>query len=1193
MKYEDYIANRDHAPKRAEQQVKPVQPELTPQEKMEPVPQPKAVPSVTVYDQAPEQPAFAAMQKNLYDCLTLVDNEVMKEYLPVLQGREVVPVDEVELSQLDQIQFFRINELVYQENEFSVDKLATVFNTLSNKPCTLVLMIRSNEQTNNFYLGVRSRDGKRYSTGTMRGVLEQSLLGLFPGSLTGDYYSEQLSADLSELEHSGCVSSVTCVADYKQESEGQANKNFIQGLEKFVDSMQGRSFTVICIANNLSHQDLVQTRQGYEQIYTELSPFANMQYNYAVNKSSSQSKSGTITSGQSQTRGTSKGMSVSQSTSEAQTRGTNRSTTHTDTQGTSLSEGDTTSHTVGTSDSTSESDSITKTRGRYAGLSLGSNVGINAGLSFIASIGASVGLSSGVNAGVSSSVARGHTHGTSHTDSVSDSTSHSVTRGTSRSASLGQTEGNSQSQTHTGTLGSSMQYSENRSLAVSASTALTAGLSDTFGSSQTVTLNIQNKTLLNTLDRLEQQMKRLDECESIGMWDFAAYFLGETAAEAETAASMYRSLVSGSQSGVQLSAINTWTSAETVRPISRYVTHFLHPAFFYVTKGDSQPLQTIVDATTLVSTNELALQLGLPRRSVKGLPVIEHAPFAQEVLNPHTLAREKDHAEQMIQIGQISYFGHLTGTPVALDLQSLSMHTFVTGSTGAGKSNTIYKILEELIQKQVKFLVVEPAKGEYKQVFGSWPDVTVLGTNPALGPLLQIDPFSFPPEIHIYEHLDRLVELFNVCWPMYAAMPAVLKNAVEKSYVDCGWDLVRSTNKYGEALYPSFADVARNIKEIIDTSEYDSDNKGAYKGSLLTRLQSLTNGINGMIFTCDEIAGADLFDKNVIIDLSRVGSSETKSLIMGMLVLKLQEYRMATATDMNERLKHITVLEEAHNLLRRTSTEQASESANLQGKSVEMLANAIAEMRTYGEGFVIADQAPGLLDLSVIRNTNTKIIMRLPDRADRELVGRAANLNDDQIIELAKLPCGVAAIYQNEWIQPVLCQIDRYSPETESFPLAHNTPQKEFTIDNTGYLKTQLFQKLMNEDVLDCHKNSSVCELRDLIENSRLGTRIKVSYLQYLELDPADSRRKYALARLLYELLDVKSVFADIPYNDNIKDWIHYALQLMPENWGMFSLEQQARAMLLVLFEHKKRGPAEKQLFLDFVEFLQEGGEIV
>ena len=104
-----------------------------------------------------------------------------------------------------------------------------------------------------------------------------------------------------------------------------------------------------------------------------------------------------------------------------------------------------------------------------------------------------------------------------------------------------------------------------------------------------------------------------------------------------------------------------------------------------------------------------------------------------------------------------------------------------------------------------------------------------------------------------------------------------------------------------------------------------------------------------------------------------------------------------TNGDMNAELKHITVLEEAHNLLKRTSTEQMSESANLLGKSVEMLANAIAEMRTYGEGFIIADQAPGLMDLSVIRNTNTKIIMRLPDFSDRELVGKSANLNDDRL----------------------------------------------------------------------------------------------------------------------------------------------------------------------------------------------------
>ncbi|MBS8061457.1 DUF87 domain-containing protein, partial [Streptococcus suis] len=88
---------------------------------------------------------------------------------------------------------------------------------------------------------------------------------------------------------------------------------------------------------------------------------------------------------------------------------------------------------------------------------------------------------------------------------------------------------------------------------------------------------------------------------------------------------------------------------------------------------------------------------------------------------------------------------------------------------GTGKSNTVYQLLAQAREKGIKFLVVEPAKGEYKQVFGSDEDVAVFGTNPTITPLLKINPFSFPEGIHILEHLDRLVELFNVCWPMYAA----------------------------------------------------------------------------------------------------------------------------------------------------------------------------------------------------------------------------------------------------------------------------------------------------------------------------------------------------------------------------------------------------------------------------------------
>ena len=395
----------------------------------------------------------------------------------------------------------------------------------------------------------------------------------------------------------------------------------------------------------------------------------------------------------------------------------------------------------------------------------------------------------------------------------------------------------------------------------------------------------------------------------------------------------------------------------------------------------------------------------------------------------------------------------------------------------------------------------------------------IYGTNPKLTPLLRINPFSFYGNTHILEHLDRLIEIFNVCWPMYAAMPAVLKEAVEKSYVDCGWNLTESTNTYGSNLYPTFSDVTRNIKIIIDSSEYDTDNKGAYKGSLITRLKSLTNGINGQIFTTNEISNEDLFDKNVIVDLSRVGSTETKSLIMGLLVLKLQEYRMNQGSS---KLKHVTVLEEAHNLLKRTSVEQSSESSNLLGKSVEMLTNSIAEMRSFGEGFIIADQAPALLDMAVIRNTNTKIILRLPDQEDRELVGRAANLNDDQIIELAKLPRGIAAIYQNEWVEAVLCEVKEF-PKQEK-PYSYEKPIVDEIKPYTDY-KLEIAQLLCNG--VSITDKGKLKELDEKLKLLNLNSSTRVHILRSIR-SPLESPRYTKLAPVVSELFpSIKEAFIE------------------------------------------------------------------
>ena len=538
-----------------------------------------------------------------------------------------------------------------------------------------------------------------------------------------------------------------------------------------------------------------------------------------------------------------------------------------------------------------------------------------------------------------------------------------------------------------------------------------------------MSFDVTNYKVKHTLDVIEKQMDRLEESAALGLWNFAAYVISPDLAVTNEVAHMFMSLTQGRESFAEQSAINIWNGQwdEEITPeavqISRILMHLRylhHPRF--VLHDNSKEIT--VTATAIISGAELARSLSLPQKSVSGFPVLKCARFGRNI-NTYD-----DHATDPVIIGQIYHMRQVENTPVALDKKSIASHVFITGSTGAGKSNTVFQLLKKA---NVPFLVIEPAKGEYKNIFGGNEDVRVLGTNPKLTELLRINPFSFQKNISVSEHVDRLVELFNVCWPMYAAMPAILKDAVIKAYESAGWDMMLSENPYDDTLFPTFVDVLYQIRRVLNSSDYSSDNKSDYTGALVTRLSSLTNGINGLIFSADEIPEKELFDSKVIVDLSRVGSTETRAMIMGLLVMKLQEYRISNSRPDNRTLSHITVLEEAHNILKRTSSEQTSEGANLLGKSVEMLTNSIAELRAFGEGFIIADQAPGHLDMAVIRNTNTKIIHRLPDLADRELAGKAAGLDDEQIGELAKLELGVAAVYQNDWIEPVLCKVDEFS----------------------------------------------------------------------------------------------------------------------------------------------------------------------
>lgn len=1075
--------------------------------------------------------------------------EIFNSYLEQIKELYVPIENKVEFGTDFQesynIRYFNITKWVVDKKENSLEKLVNVYEVLSNEDCNIALVFNRTETNTEVYLAVvnTKNDSDNVNVENYRKRLLEAIKGNFPGST---------------VQNERGIGRIPCLANSKPYSvatvsnlpTAKSEKFISQTIEKLIDgiipSQPSENYTLILLASPI--QDIENRKLRLSELFSSLAPYEKWQTNYTFTASDATTSMATfgVNVGASAGIQHGKNQSVNQSSGDTQTSGQSQTDSSGQTDGTN------TSHTDGTNKGSSHT---------VGGSVEGSILGVGATADYHYS----------------------KNYGTSAADSIGQSTAKTVSRALAKTASraLSQTVGQ--------TLGSSSGV--NLGSNIGANFARASNVTATVGKNEGITQSFTNHNISHALKVLEEQMKRFEKGTAMGMWEFAAYVLSEDQNIANNVAHTYLALTQGEESFMSQSSVNLWRgdlgeSSGDAEEIVAYLRELRHPLFglnpnLLLADPTFNVYPSIVTPTVPLTGQELAFSLNFPRKSIPGLPILECAEFGRNIAK----FDEEDVTDKVLHLGDIFHMYHKEDLPVNLRQNSLASHVFVTGSTGSGKSNTIYQLLNEGRKNGLKFLVVEPAKGEYKHVFGNHDDVSVYGTNPQLTPLLRLNPFSFPKEIHILEHLDRLVEIFNVCWPMYAAMPAVLKKSVEQSYQDCGWDLLDSSNTYGR-LYPNFHDIADNIKTIIDSSEYDDENKGAYKGALLTRIESLTNGINGLIFSNDELTNEHLFDSNVIVDLSRVGSTETKSLLMGILVLKLQEYRMANG-DMNAELKHITVLEEAHNLLKRTSTEQMAESANLLGKSVEMLANAIAEMRTYGEGFIIADQAPGLMDLSVIRNTNTKIIMRLPDFSDRDLVGKSANLNDDQIIELAKLPKGVAAVYQNEWIQPVLCKVKKVEHDSHTFQntfVGSATP-KSFKSDNVkSVILDYLITNWMTEG-----KHIDYSSVSEVIVNSNISSKIK-RLLMEVNDSSGDVNLK-SIRELVYELLGANQAIEKSKDEDDIRDWVDTVLHNFQLPIESYSKEIINIILALVIEEQQFRDSSYENLFKRFVEVqTKEGG---
>jgi DNA helicase HerA-like ATPase len=395
-----------------------------------------------------------------------------------------------------------------------------------------------------------------------------------------------------------------------------------------------------------------------------------------------------------------------------------------------------------------------------------------------------------------------------------------------------------------------------------------------------------------------------------------------------------------------------------------------------------------------------------------------------------------------ISLGEVLDRNLMPAGPFAVSTESLNRHVFVCGATGAGKSQTVRCLLEAVTERGVPWLVVEPAKAEYRLMASRLPGAEVIRIRPgepdgiAAG-LNPLEPASagaadggavrFP----LQTHADLVKALFIASFQAEEPFPQVLSAALGRVYEEAGWDLALGEPRgyppgSREAAYPTLTSLQRAAERVVAEIGYSQRVTDDVLGFIRVRLASLRHGTTGRFLEGGHpLDFAALLRRNVVLEIEDVGDDADKAFLMGAVLIRLAEYLRLTHRTAGRApgLAHLTVVEEAHRLLRRPEPAGAA-GAGAAAHAVELFAGLLAEIRAYGEGLVIAEQIPARLVPDVIKNTAVKVTHRLPAADDREAVGATMNATPQQSRYLVTLPPGQAAVFSDGMDFPVLVKIN-------------------------------------------------------------------------------------------------------------------------------------------------------------------------
>ena len=536
--------------------------------------------------------------------------------------------------------------------------------------------------------------------------------------------------------------------------------------------------------------------------------------------------------------------------------------------------------------------------------------------------------------------------------------------------------------------------------------------------------------------RLKERHAELERGTSTGFWLIRVLAGGCDAASAARVAGLFCASVALDGLPYALSPAAPAPESGTPREPGHRETSDGHRAeSVSATGGDAVPASPFCGSTEL-----LAALARPPEHEVPGIRLALRPDF--DVTQEAELARD-------IPLGEVLDRNMMPAGLFTLARESLNRHVFVCGATGAGKSQTVRSLLEEATRRHIPWLVIEPAKAEYRLMASRLPgtevitirpgepDAVAAGLNP-LEPAADASGARFP----LQTHADLVRALFIASFRSEEPFPQVLSAALTRVYEEAGWDLALGEPAKGGAAYPTLTALQRAAEQVVTEIGYSQRITDDVLGFIRVRLASLRLGTTGRFLEGGHpIDFGALVRKNVVLEIEDVGDDADKAFLMGTVLIRLAEHLRQThrsTAPATTGLRHLTVVEEAHRLLRRAEPTAAA-APGAAGHAVEMFAGLLAEIRAYGEGLVIAEQIPARIVPDVIKNTAVKITHRLPAADDRDAVGATMNATPRQSRFLVTLAPGQAAVFSDGMDFPVLVRMkDGSEREVATVPATHD-----------------------------------------------------------------------------------------------------------------------------------------------------------